>query len=148
MSDLIAGVVPDDQSEDSMGHQVPFVDYLVLGDDPHLVGQECTSCGALFFDRRNACAKCGKREFGTRRLSNDGVVRTFSIVHRATPDVKVPYVSAVVDLQGGGMAKANIVDVEPTPEQVKLGMKVTLTTFPIGTDSEGTEAVSFGYRPV
>jgi uncharacterized OB-fold protein len=131
-----------------MAEQVPFVDYLVLGDDPHLVAQECTSCSALYFDRRNACAKCGKREFGPRRLSNEGVVRTFSIVHRATPDVTVPYVSAVVDLQGGGMAKANIIEVEPTPEHVKLGMKVALATFPVGTDSEGTEAVSFGYRPV
>lgn len=131
-----------------MAEQIPFVDYLVLGDDPHLVAKECSACGALYFDRRNACAKCGKREFGSRRLSNDGVVRTFSIVHRATPDVKVPYVSAVIDLEGGGMAKANLVEIDPTPEQVKLGMKVTLTTFPIGTDSEGTEAISFGYRPV
>jgi uncharacterized OB-fold protein len=131
-----------------MAKQIPFVDYLVLGDEPHLVAHECSSCGAIYFDRRNACARCGKREFGTRRLSNDGVVRTFSIVHRATPDVKVPYVSAVIDLEGGGMAKANLVDVDPTPEQVKLGMKVTLTTFPIGTDSEGTEAISFGYRPI
>jgi uncharacterized protein len=131
-----------------MAEQVPFVDYLVLGEDPHLVARECTSCAALYFDRRNACAQCGKREFGPRRLSNDGIVRTFTIVHRATPDVKVPYVSAVVDLDGGGAAKANLVDLEPTPEQVKLGMKVTLTTFPIGTDPDGTEAVCFGYRPV
>ena len=33
------------------------------------------------------------------------------------------------------------------PGSVALGMKVRLTTFPIGTDSEGTEAVAFGYRP-
>jgi uncharacterized OB-fold protein len=130
-----------------MAKQVPFVDYLALGDDPHLVAQECASCGALYFDRRNACAKCGRREFGSRRLSSNGVVRTFTIVHRATPDVRVPYVSAVVDLDAGGTAKANLVDIEPTPERVKLGMKVTLQTFPIGTDPEGTEAIGFGYRP-
>ena len=130
-----------------MAKRLPFVDYLILGDDPHLVAQECTSCGALFFDRRNACARCGALEFGTRRLSNDGVIRAFTIVHRATPDVQVPYVSAVVDLAGGGMAKANLVGIEPVPEQVSLGMPVTMTTFGIGADSEGTEAVCFGYRP-
>ncbi len=130
-----------------MTRQLPFVDYLVLGDDPHLVARECASCGALYFDRRNACARCGGLDFGTRRLSNDGVVRAFTIVHRATPDVPVPYVSAVVDLAGGGMAKANLVGVEPSPEAVRLGMAVTLTTFTAGTDSEGTEAVCFGYRP-
>ena len=31
--------------------------------DPHLVANECTNCGARFFDRRNACAQCGLREF-------------------------------------------------------------------------------------
>jgi uncharacterized OB-fold protein len=131
-----------------MGKQIPFVDYLVLGDDPHLIANECAGCGALFFDRRNACARCGQTDFAGRRLSNDGVVRSFTVVHRATPDVTVPYVSAIVDLEGGGVAKANLVDVEPSPEEVTLGMKVTLTTFPVGTDSEGTTAISFGYRPV
>jgi uncharacterized protein len=135
-----------------MARQVPYVGYLSLaGDSPHggahLVANECSSCGALFFDRRNACANCGARGFGTRRLANDGVLRAFTIVHRATPDVSVPYVSGIVDLDGGGVVKANIVGIEPDPANLILGMKVTLTTFGIGTDSEGTEAVSFGYRP-
>jgi uncharacterized protein len=59
----------------------------------------------------------------------------------------VPYVSGIVDLDGGGVVKANIVGISPEPGIVKLGMKVRLTTFPIGTDSEGTEAVAFGYQP-
>ena len=54
-----------------MAGQIPLVDYLVLGDQPHLVAQECDHCGARFFDRRNACASCGRREFafldGSRR---------------------------------------------------------------------------------
>jgi uncharacterized protein len=140
-----------------MARQVPYVGYLSLGDDsldddsphrdPHLVANECSSCGALFFDRRNACANCGARAFGTRRLANDGVLRAFTIVHRATPDVSVPYVSGIVDLDGGGVVKANIVGVDPDPANLSLGMKVRLTTFGIGTDSDGTEAVSFGYQP-
>lgn len=127
--------------------QVPYVGYLKLDSDPHLVANECRSCGALFFDRRNACASCGGAEFGLRRLASEGVVRAFTIVHRATPEVTVPYVSAIIDLDGGGVVKANIVGVDPVPEQVTLGMKVALTTFGVGTDAAGTEAVSFGYRP-
>lgn len=130
-----------------MPRQVPYVGYLTLGQEPHLVAQQCQSCHALFLDRRNACASCGAREFGPRRLANEGVLRAFTIVHRATPGVRVPYVSAIVDLDGGGVVKANIVDVDPAPDQVKLGMKVALTTFVVGSDTEGTEAVSFGYRP-
>src|SRR5260370_41873301 len=113
-----------------MPRQVPYVGYLSLGDDPHLVASECSSCGALYFDRRNACANCGGRDFGTRRLANDGVLRAFTIVHRATQDVQVPYVSGIVDLDGGGVVKANIVGIDTEPDKVVLGMKVGLTTFP------------------
>jgi uncharacterized OB-fold protein len=130
-----------------MAGQVPYVSYLQLGDDPHLVANSCSSCGALFFDRRNGCASCGSTTFGSRRLANDGVLRAFTIVHRATPDVTVPYVSGIIDLDGGGVVKANVVGIDPSPDQVALGMKVKLTTFPIGTDSEGTQAVGFGYEP-
>jgi uncharacterized OB-fold protein len=131
-----------------MAKQVPIVNYLVLGDRPHLVAHECEECGAIFFDRRNACAKCGKTEFGSRDLGTTGVVRSFAIVHQAAPNMPVPYVSTVVDLDGGGRVKANIVNVEPEPDKVSLGMKVQLTTFVAGTDDEGTEAVCFGFEPV
>ena len=130
-----------------MPEQVPYVGYLSLGDDPHLVANECQSCGALFFDRRNACANCGRREFGPRRLANEGVLRAFTIVHRAAPGVTVPYVSGIVDLDGGGVVKANVVGIDPEPASVALGMKLRLTTFPVGTDSAGTQAVGFGYQP-
>lgn len=130
-----------------MAQQVPYVAYLSLGSEPHLVANECAGCGALFFDRRNACANCGGRQFGSRRLASDGTLRAFTIVHRASPDVQVPYISGIVDLEGGGVVKANIVGIDPEPANVTLGMRLRLTTFPIGTDSEGTQAIGFGYRP-
>jgi uncharacterized OB-fold protein len=131
-----------------MGKQVPIVDYLVLDDGaPHLVANRCDTCGALYFDRRNACAKCSGRSFTKERLADDGKVRSFTIVHRAAPGVPTPYVSAIVDLSGGGVVKANLLNVEPSPDVVQFGMKVRLTTTVAGVDDEGTEAVQFGYEP-
>ena len=62
-----------------MSDQIPFVDYLVLGDPPHLVANECTSCGARFFDRRNACASCSGTEFKSAAISTQGELCTFPI---------------------------------------------------------------------
>jgi uncharacterized OB-fold protein len=107
----------------SMAKQIPLVDYLVLGDDPHLVAHECTSCGARFFDRRNACASCGNTAF------------------------PVPYVAAVVDCEGTSV-RGNLINVTPDAEHVSTGMKVRLATEVIGTDDEGTEAVGFGFEPL
>lgn len=131
-----------------MGKQVPVVDYLVLDDaNAHLEANECEACGARYFDRRNGCANCGADRFRRVRLGTEGVVRSFTIIHRAAPGVPTPYVSAVVDLDGGGSVKANVVEVDPDPAKVSLGMPVRLTTFVAGTDDDGTEAVAFGFAP-
>jgi uncharacterized OB-fold protein len=128
-----------------MTQTVPAVDYLVLGEDPHLVAQECGTCGALYFDRRNACAKCSATTFGTRELSNEGVVRAFTIVQRGAKSG--PFTSVVVDLDGGGVVKANLVGITD-PARIQPQTKVRLVTFEAGTDDEGTVAVAFGYEPI
>ena len=130
-----------------MAKQVPLVDYLALGDDPHLVANECTSCGARFFDRRNACASCGGTGFKKADISTTGEVRAFTIVAFAARGVPVPYVAALVDC-GGTSVRANLINVEPDPEHVTLGMKVRLATEVIGADEEGTEAIGFGFEPL
>jgi uncharacterized OB-fold protein len=127
--------------------QISLVDYLVLGDEPHLVANECTACGARYFDRRNACAECSGTEFRAAAIPTEGELRTFTIVAFAAPGIPVPFVAGVVDC-GGTSVRANIVDIEPDAEHVQLGMKVRLTTFPIGTDTAGTEAISFAFAPL
>jgi uncharacterized OB-fold protein len=131
-----------------MGKTVPIVDYLVLDDGaPYLVANESTESGALYFDRRNADARSGKPGFRRRRVADTGTVRTFTIVHRAAPGVPTPYVSVVVDLDGGGVVKANLVNCEPDPAFVRFGMPVRLTTYVAGVDDDGTEAIAFAYEP-
>jgi uncharacterized OB-fold protein len=130
--------------------EIPLVDYLVLGDEPHLEANECVDCGARFFDRRNACASCGASGEGQFRkvaVPTEGELRSFTIVAFAAPGVPVPFVAGVVDC-GGTSVRGNVVNVEADPEHVSLGMKVRLTTFSVGEDSEGTRAVGYGFEPV
>jgi uncharacterized OB-fold protein len=130
-----------------MAEQIPLVDYLVLGEDPHLVAHECTSCGARFFDRRNACASCGATDFKSVDVPTRGEVRAFTIVSHAAPGIPVPFVASVVDCEGTSV-RANLINVPPDPDRVNLGMKVRLATAVIGTDDDGTEAVGFGFEPL
>ncbi len=129
-----------------MASQVPLVDYLELGDEPHLVANECTSCGARFFDRRNACASCFGTDFTRVRLGTEGELKSFTIVSFAAPGVPVPFVAGLVDIDGTTV-RGNVINTEPDPEHVSLGMKVRLATHSVGTDSSGTEAVGFGFEP-
>ena len=70
-----------------MANQIPLVEYLVLEPTPHLRATECTSCGARYFDRRNACAGCSGTSFGHVDLPTEGIVKAFSIVTFAAPGV-------------------------------------------------------------
>ena len=126
--------------------QVPLVNYLILGDEPHLVANQCTSCGARFFDRRNACASCFATTFEPVDIATEGEVRAFTIVTLAAPGVTVPFTSAIIDC-GGTSVRANLINVEADPAKVTLGMQVRLATYSLGTDDHGTEAIGFGFEP-
>jgi uncharacterized OB-fold protein len=129
-----------------MGQQVPMVTYLVLGDRPHLVASECTSCGARFFDRRNACASCSGTDFKSFDVPTEGELRTFTIVSYAAPGIPVPFVAGVVDCDGTSV-RGNVINTSPDAQHVRTGMKVRLATFVVGTDDDGTEAIGFGFEP-
>ena len=130
-----------------MANQIPLVDYLVLGDAPHLVANECVACNARYFDRRNACANCSGTEFRKVDIGTEGEVRAFTIVTFAAPGIAVPFVAAVVDCDGTSV-RANLIDVPADPEHVTLGMKVQLGTYSMGNDDNGTEAIGFGFKPL
>jgi uncharacterized protein len=130
-----------------MTQQIPLVEYLVLEPEPHLRAAECTTCGARFFDRRNACASCFGRDFRDVDVPTEGEVTAFTIVSHAAPGIPTPFVAAVVDC-GGTSVRANVINTPPDAEHVHAGMKVRLARFSLGTDSKGVEAVGFGFEPI
>ena len=133
-------------SEPATAERIPHVDYLVLDPEPHLVANECTACGARFFDRRNACAGCFGTDFRVVEVPNDGVLTAFTIVAYAAPGVPVPFVAGVVDCDGTSV-KGNVINTPPDPDHVRTGMKVRLATYSLGTDDRGVEAIGYGYEP-
>lgn len=136
-----------DMADTATPSTVPLVDYLVLDDgDPHLVANECTNCGAHFFDRRNACASCFGTDFKRSKIATEGTLRTFTIVAFAAPGVEVPFVSGVIDCDGVSV-RGNLRNVEPDPDHVHTGMEVRLITYSLGPDDNGTEAIGFAFEP-
>jgi len=126
---------------------ISAVDYLVLDDGPpHLVANECTSCGARYFDRRNACASCFGTDFTTAKVATEGELTSFTIVAFAAPGVDVPFVAGLINCDGTTV-RGNVVNIDPDPEHVKLGMKVRLVTNSLGADSQGVEAIGFAFAP-
>ena len=90
--------------------------------------------------------KCFKNEFKKVSIATDGILKSFTIVAFAAPGVPVPFVAGIIDCAGTSV-RGNVINTDPTPEKVSLGMKVRLATFSLGTDDEGSEAIGFGFEP-
>ncbi len=130
---------------------LPVVSFLKIPKkgNPYLEGQRCTQCEAIFLGERSTCSSCGARgAFEAKQLANTGTLYVYSIVHRSFPGVDVPYVSAVVDLDGGGTLKGNLINIAPDPEKVRMGMPVEVV-YKIAPrkDAEGNEYLTYYFQP-
>jgi uncharacterized OB-fold protein len=128
---------------------VPFLRLPEDGGEPHLVGERCTKCGAVYLGARRACSKCtAEGPFETIPLSRRGSVYVWSIVHQSAPGVPVPYVVGIVDLPEGVAVRCNLIDVAPDPAALRFGMPVEMTTGVSQQDRDGNDVVAFYFRPV
>ncbi len=131
---------------------LPAVDYLKIptDEDPYLEGSKCSACGAIFLGSRKICSRCAARDqMETIRLADTGTLYTYAIVHRSFPGVDVPFVSAVVDLDGGGTVKGNLMDIEPDPDRITFGMPVKVVyRDALGRkDKDGNSYLSYFFVP-
>lgn len=131
---------------------LPAVPYLKIPEDgdPYLEGHRCGGCGAIFLGERPVCSKCGARgALDPVKLANQGKLHVYSIVHRSFPGIEVPYISAIVDLEGGGTVKGNLIGVDPDPEKIQFGMPVEVVyKDALGRkDREGNAYLSHFFQP-
>ena len=128
------------------------VDFLKIPDDgePYLEGHKCKACSSIYLGERTVCAKCGARgQIEPIKLSNKGKLYVYSIVFRSFPGIQTPYVSAIVDLDGGGTVKGNLINVEPDPKKIPFGMPVEVVyQDALGRkDREGNSYLSYFFQP-
>ena len=132
---------------------LPAVDYLIIPEKgaPYLEGHQCKECDAIYLGERNVCSKCFARDKISKiKLNDSGILYSYSIVYRSFPGIDVPYISALVDLDGGGTVKGNLINVDPSPENVEFGMKVKVVyRDALGRkDSEGNSYLSYFFEPI
>jgi uncharacterized OB-fold protein len=139
-------------ANDAQATPLPVVEFLKVpaDGDPYLEGYRCGACQAVILGPRPACPKCSVRDrMRPTRLANTGTLYAYSIVHRSFPGIEVPYVSAIVDLEGGGTVKGNLIGVEPDPAKIPFGMPVEVVyKDALGRkDREGNAYLSYFFQP-
>lgn len=117
---------------------------------PYLAGSRCGACGEVFVGERATCAKCAARGMMEPiKLATRGKLYNFTVVHRSFPGVKTPFVSAIVELDGGGSLKGNLIDVEPDPKTLKFDTPVEVVFGDAGqADREGGRYLTYFFKPL
>jgi uncharacterized OB-fold protein len=92
--------------------------------------RHCRACDNTYFYPRDICPECFSRDTDWVQSSGRGTLYAFAIVHRGPIPAfrdRVPYIAALVELEGGARIPTNLVDVDPDPANVKIGMAVQVT---------------------
>ena len=130
---------------------VPAIPAIRIGEDGEafVAGSHCVNCGETVPGDRMACASCGRRDaIEPVRLGTKGRLYNYTIVHRSFPGIPVPFVAAIVDLEGGGSLRGTLLEVEPHPDKLPRDMPVEVVFRDTGqTGPDGRPFVSYFFVP-
>ncbi|MCG3170262.1 MAG: hypothetical protein CALGDGBN_01801 [Pseudomonadales bacterium] len=123
-------------------------DYIVAGDGGwQLAGSRCGACQAVFLGARRVCAACGARGRMLPEVLRDrGRVHSFTTVHRSFPGVPVPFVMAVVDLDGGPALRGTLRDAAAAELRFDLPVRVVFGDSG-QRDASGAAWIAFSFVP-
>jgi uncharacterized OB-fold protein len=126
--------------------------YIVIdeGGDHFLVGSRCGICGATMLGKRFGCAACGEIEqLAHVRLADTGRIRTCTVITRSYPGIPVPFIAAVIAIDGGGVVRGTLHDAIPTDPVAEIGKPVRISIEDTGQcDPAGRPFYAQTFRPM
>lgn len=136
--------------------QTPFAPDVFTwpADEPQLIGARCPDCGAVTFPEQEGCPRCGSTEMARHLLPRQGTLWTFTTqgflpkepyAGGETQETFRPYGVGMVELDDEVRVEARLTEADP--EVLRIGMEVELVIVPFRVDEDGTEIVTYAFRP-
>jgi len=118
---------------------------------PRLLGSRCQACGEIFFPRREQylCSYCQSCKFEEIQLSLHGKIHSYTVVMQRPPVYyhgEVPYAIGYVELPEG-IRVETLFSVED-PESLRVGMEVELVIEKLHQTEEGSEILTYKFKPL
>jgi uncharacterized OB-fold protein len=136
--------------------QVPVAERVFTwpADEPQLIGARCGACGIVTFPAQDSCPRCAATEMHEHLLARRG--RLWAWTTQSFPPPSPPYSGPTgADFEPFGVGYVDLGDVKVEarltvhdPEVLAHGMELELVVVPFRTDADGTEVVTFAFRPV
>jgi uncharacterized protein len=122
-------------------------------DEPRLIGSRCGACGIVTFPRQESCARCASTDMVEHLLPRKGRLWAWTTQDFPPPppyagpsgDAFVPFGIGYVELDGELRVESRLTEADP--ERLHAGMEMELVIVPFRSDDEGSEIVTFAFRP-
>jgi uncharacterized OB-fold protein len=124
-------------------------------DAPQLIGGKCPGCAAVTFPHQGSCPRCGRVGMEEHRLPRRGTLWTWTTqgflpkepyAGGETAETFRPYGVGLVQLGDEVRVEARLT--ESDPAVLRFGMEVELDVVPFRVEDDGTEVMTFAFRPV
>jgi uncharacterized OB-fold protein len=124
-------------------------------DEPQLIGARCTACAAVTFPLGPSCPRCGTPDPERHLLARRGTLWTWTTqdflpkepyAGGETPETFRPYGVGLVQLGDDVRVEARLTEADPS--RLDFGMEVELAIVPFRVDEDGTEVMTYAFRPV
>src|SRR5262249_10904646 len=136
--------------------QVPFADGVFTwpADEPRLIGGRCDECAAVTFPNPPSGPRCGstavrERPLPRRRTPWTRTTQEFLRKERyaggETKETFRPFGIGLVQLDDEVRVEGRLTISDP--EKIRFGMELELVIIPFRTDPDGTEVLSYAFRP-
>ena len=130
--------------------------WFISGDEPALIGSQCTSCGTVFFPKTAGFCRnpaCDGEEFTSTELSRRGRIWSYTDAQYQPPppyipasDPYVPFALAAVELPEGLVVLGQVADGFGVAD-LTVGDEVELVVETLYTDETG-DRTTWRWKPV
>lgn len=110
-----------------------------------LEATKCSNCGLIMFPPRQVCRNCSSQKLEKIKLSDEGKIMSWTVIHTTTPQFKkcTPYALAIVELDGGVRLTAQVVDCDF--KNIEIGKKVRIVFRKIQEEDKAS-VLCYGYK--
>ena len=117
-------------------------------EDVRLLGSKCKKCGEVALGEVSSCQNCAGEDLVVIPLNQNGKLWTYTVIRNRPPgDFKgeVPMGEGLVELPEGIRIKSPL---GGDVENLKIGMDLRFTAYPLYENEQGDEVIAFKFDPV